>query len=358
MLNRTRVAIVGLGGAAERILLPGLTTLAEVDMVAGCDSAPSARERGAKRWNIPRTYNDAGHMFDRERPEVAVIATPPLTHPELCLLALEHGCHVFCEKPFMPSLETADQVIDAAKKKGRIVAVNNQYYQMPIFRAASQLLQRGEAGRLYFIDVWQRMYLPPEQEGGWKAELQQRRVLYEFGTHALDLICQFFGSYPISVSTRVPRVARAPGGDVLVIMRLDFPQERVANIVLNRVSRAPMRYLDMRLECEEASLRVSLGGVACLELGWNAAAHRPGMRFSLTRGGEARVERDGRSRLLARQPLTAYHEAAAAHFSQFLSAIRDGREPALSAVHARDVLKVVFAGYQSASEDGALVKLK
>ena len=70
------------------------------------------------------------------------------------------------------------------------------------------------------------------------------------------------------------------------------------------------------------------------------------------------MERDGKSKTLVRQPLSALYHASAAHFSQFLSAIDTGAEPAISAIHAREVLRIVFAGYKSASEGGALVELR
>jgi predicted dehydrogenase len=296
-------------------------------------------------------------MLEKEHPEVALIATPPLTHGELCLLALRHGCHVFCEKPFMPSVEEADKVIALAQENHRVVAVNNQYYQMPIYRTVRQLLESGRAGRLYHIDVWQHLYQLPVDEGGWKAALQPQRVLYEFGTHVLDLLCQFFDGYPVAISARIPRVREDVDADVLVVMRLDFTEERVANMVINRVSHAPKKYIEMRMDCTEASLRTSLGGVARLDLGWNSALKRPRIRFTLTTGGELRWERDGKSRQLAHQSQSALYGAAAAHFSQFLSAIEKSGEPAISAAHAREVLRVVFAGYHSASQVGELVKL-
>jgi predicted dehydrogenase len=352
-----QVGFAGLGGAAERILLPGLAGLGDVRVVAGCDIDAGARHRAARRWKIPRVYPDASAMLNNERMDIVVVATPPLHHCEPCLLALDHGCHVFCEKPFMPSLEEADRVIAAARSAGRLVAVNNQYYQMPIYQAVARLLKGGAPGRLYHIHAWQHVYLLPDSEGGWKAALQPRRVLYEFGTHALDLICQFFGGYPEAVSTRIPRVLPTVDADVFVTMRLDFSEERVATVVLNRISRAPKKYIEMQLDCEDACVHASLGGVAYFGLEWNSELRRPGLRFGLATGGEAYWRHGGRVRTLSRQSHRAFHDAAAAHFSEFLVATRSGGEPPVSARHAREVLKIVLAAYESASRGGQLVPL-
>ena len=109
-----RVAMIGLGHSARHILLPALKTLGNIEIVAGCDPDAETRIGTSRKWNIPRIYTTAGEMLDTEHPDVAVIATPPLTHSGLCVLALEHGCHVFCEKPFTPSVEDAGEVINAA----------------------------------------------------------------------------------------------------------------------------------------------------------------------------------------------------------------------------------------------------
>lgn len=333
-----------------------MSRLTGLRLVAGCDVAPDARERAA-RWGIARVYTEPGAMLEAERPEITIVATPPLTHADLAVLALNAGSHVFCEKPFAPSVDAADRVLEAARSPGRLVAVNNQYYQMPIFRTVQTLLSSGRSGRLYHIDVWQHMHLLPDAEGGWKAALQPRRVLYEFGTHALDLICQFMGAYPTAVSAKIPRVREEVDADVLVLLRLDFPGERTATVVLNRVSHAPKKYLEMRLNCDEAAIRTSLGGVARLALGWNSVARRPRLRFDLASGGAAWWERDGRVRTLARQPYSAFHTACADHFAAFLAAIRTGEAPPVSGAHAREVLRVVFTAYESASREGELVRI-
>ncbi len=355
--GRASVAVIGLGEAGQGILLPALTSLPQVNVVSACDPDRSTREHAAEVWRIPRVYADPAEMLAVEQPEIAAVATPPLTHAEMCLQAIANNCHVFCEKPFTASIEEADQVIAAAQAKNRVVAINNQYYQMPIYRTVKECLKAGQAGRLYHINVWQQMHLLPEAEGGWKASLKSRRVLYEFGTHVIDLLCYFFDAYPVSVSARIPQIRPGMEGDVLITMRLDFPEDRVANIVINRMSHAPTRYLEMRLDCEESSFRISYGGIARFELGWDGKANRPRFRVSLTKGGEARREREGRSELLVKQPANARWQASKAHLTQFLSVLDKGVPPSISAIHAREVLRAVFAGYRSASEAGALVKL-
>lgn len=356
-INETplKTVLIGLGAGPERILLPGLTSLPEVNLVAACDLNAEARDRVARNWRIPRTYGDPSEMMVAEKPDLVVLGTPPKTHHKLSLLALDHGAHLLCEKPFMTSLAEADEVLAKASQCHKLVGVNSQYYQMPIYRRLQTALDRDEAGPLYQIDAWQHMYLLPNEEGGWKADLMPRRVLLEFGTHAIDLICRFFGGYPEAVSARIARARQDIDADVCINVRLDFPGDRVANIVFNRMSHSPMRYFEMRLNCEKAALRASLGGLARVELGWNSQTRHPKVRWSLTKGGEARLEHGGGSKLLVKQPDAAFGLAAARHIASFAQSIRQGSQMDIHMENSRKILQILLASYESAENRGRLI---
>lgn len=352
-----RAAVVGLGAGAQRIMLPAVAGAAGVQIVAACDLDAGHRQRAAAAWPLGKQYADPLVMVESERPDIVAIATPPLTHFELAQMALEHGCHVYCEKPFVANLQQADELIAGAQGRGLLIDVNSQYYQMPIYRRSQELIEAGSVGRPFHIQAWQHMHLLPHEEGGWKAALQPRRVLFEFGTHIIDLFCRFFDAYPEAVTARIAKVRGDVNADVCIDVRLDFPGERVATIALNRMSYAPLRYFEMRLDCEKAALRTSLGGVAQFELGWNSERRRPRWRFGFSRGGELRLERDGSSRRLATQGASAVGDAAGAHFARFAEAVRQGDPSLTSTAHMRRVLAVMLAAYASAEDHGQLVCL-
>jgi predicted dehydrogenase len=352
-----RAVVIGLGEGAAQIMLPAITAQPNVQLIAACDLDEHTRQRAATRWQIPQVYADPLAMLEAEKPDITAIATPPLTHYDLSLLALQHKSHLYCEKPFMPSLQEADHVIEIAQQQNRCVGVNSQYYQMPIYQKTQQILDTGEIGQVYHIDAWQHMYLLPHEEGGWKAALQPRRVLFEFGTHVIDLICRFFNGYPQAVTAKIAQVRADVNADVCINLRLDFSGGRMANIMFNRMSYAPIRYFEMRLNCEKAAIRTSLGGVAKLDLGWNSEQKKPRMRLSLTKGGEVRVEKDGTSQWLLNQPNTAVGDSAIAQFATFVTALEQGQNAVSYMSHARTVLKVLLAGYESAEQGGELIKL-
>lgn len=343
-----RVAVVGLGGVAERIHLPALKAVAGVEIAGACEPDAARREAIGRTFGIANLYPDVESLLQAARADVVVIGSPPDAHYQQCLLALKHGAHVFCEKPFVERPEEADDIIAAADAAGRLVSVNNQYRFMPIYRKTQERITSGEFGAPFLISGWQQMFHPPSFEKNWRAHLV-KSTLFEFGTHALDLICFYFDALPESIATEITYPRAEIAADVVVLCMLKFPGQRAASLVLNRVSHAPERYFEMRIDCREASVRVSLGGVARFGWNWSKPLGRPITRFSFVKGGESRIERGGRSEVLVADKEMAFARATAAKFADFTTRVQSGTRDNAEARHARALIRLVEAGYESAA---------
>ncbi len=341
------LAVIGLGNVAERIHLPAIARIPGIHVASACEVDAERRSRVGAAFGIANLYPTATELFARERPDLVVVGTPPDCHLEHCLLALQHGAHVFCEKPFVEAVAQADQIVEAAARADRLVAVNNQYRFMAMYRESRRRVAEGEFGQPFLIQAWEQMYHPPSKEKNWRAALVQS-TLFEFGTHALDLICFFFDALPDAITVLTPHPRPDIAADVVVTVMLRFPGERAATMVLNRISHAPERYFEMRVDCERASLRLSLGGVARATLDWSKALGRPTGRVSFVKGGEARVEAGGRSRVIATEPQMAFASATGRNFRQFLEQVQAGSRDQAALLHARELIRLVEAGYESA----------
>ncbi len=342
-----RVAIFGLGGVAEQIHLPACALLPGVEVVAACEPNAERKQLVGQQFGIRALYADPETLIKIEKPDIVIICTPPDLHRDLCLLALGHGAHVFCEKPFVTSVAEADEVIEDAERRRLTVVVNNEYRFMRIYRLTQERIASGEYGRPFLIQCWQQMFHPPSKESNWRAKLVQS-TLYEFGTHALDLICFLFGSLPLSITAHTPRPRPDIETDVIVQATLRFPGDRLATLMFNRVSHALERYLEMQVDCEKASIRISFGGVARASLDWSRVLGRPIARFSLVRGGEARVETGGRSRTIVKERTDGRTSATTQILQGLINTIKNGLVSNDHARHARELIRIVCAGYESA----------
>jgi len=103
-------------------------------------------------------------------------------------------------------------------------------------------------------------------EAGWCGK-ETRRTCQEFGIHALDLCRFFFDEDPVSVYARMPKGRNLNGPDYLILICLVYSGDRVAHLCLDRLSRGPRRYLDMRLDGSNGCVETSIGGNTALTAG-------------------------------------------------------------------------------------------
>ena len=187
-----RLAVAGLGAVTRNIHLPAYAKLSgKVSLVGGCDIQAEARARFAKQQPTTPLFGDLQEMLRVMQPDIVAICTPPFLHHRQCLMALERGCHVFCEKPMVQTLEEADEVIAAAVDSARRVVVNSQFPYMRIHSVAKERIGRPDFGRLLFVHASQTFHPTEATEGAWRGKMQ-RRLGFEFGVHVFELIRFFF----------------------------------------------------------------------------------------------------------------------------------------------------------------------
>lgn len=81
--------------------------------------------------------------------DVVVVLTPPSSHAVLCLLALDHGKHVVCEKPVAMSRLEAEQVAALARERGLLYLAAPFVQLAPTFRALWTQVRRGAIGAVH-----------------------------------------------------------------------------------------------------------------------------------------------------------------------------------------------------------------
>jgi predicted dehydrogenase len=97
----------------------------EVVGLVGTD--PERTEKRAGQAGVPNAFTDLDEAIERTGAKLVAIATPPNTHAELTLKAIERGCHVLCEKPFAFDTQQAEKMLDAAEKAGIVHMVAHEF---------------------------------------------------------------------------------------------------------------------------------------------------------------------------------------------------------------------------------------
>ena len=135
-----RVALAGAGTMARHHAAAITTSRIPARVVAVADPSPEGREGIRKIVPDAREFASLEAALRETDPDVVHVCTPPATHTDLAVLAIEAGCHVYVEKPFANDEMQARRILDAATKRGLSVCPGHQLLFERPAREAWELL--------------------------------------------------------------------------------------------------------------------------------------------------------------------------------------------------------------------------
>jgi predicted dehydrogenase len=132
-----RLGIIGLGVMGIDHVKNALNLTGVVELVAGADPVPAARE--ATEALGVATVATVDELFDRGV-EAVIVASPHPQHEAATVAAAERHIHVLCEKPIAATVGAADRMVEACRKHNVILAMDFQQRTTPIYRTLHRLL--------------------------------------------------------------------------------------------------------------------------------------------------------------------------------------------------------------------------
>jgi predicted dehydrogenase len=141
---------------------------------------------------IPRVYNSLDEMLADPAIDVVHLATPNHLHHPHAKAALLAGKHVVCEKPLaMTSTESAE-LLQLAREKKLVHAVNFNIRMYPLVHQARSMVQNGELGDLFILQgSYLQDWLLLPTDWNWRLEPGLGGILRavgDIGSHWLDLL--------------------------------------------------------------------------------------------------------------------------------------------------------------------------
>ncbi len=168
-------------------------------LVAVADRDAAAAQRLAAIHEA-EVHNDWSALVDRPDVEVVLVCTPPDSHAEIAVAALECGRHVLVEKPLARSAAEAEPIVAAAQAafaRGFVCAVGFNYRHHPAIQQVRRWVSEGAIGELMFA----RMRHGIAGRQGYAADWRTSVVtsgggeLLDQGVHLIDLARWFFGDF-------------------------------------------------------------------------------------------------------------------------------------------------------------------
>ena len=151
-----KVGIFGCGGFAP-VHIAHIRRLG-ANIVGVCDPNEERGHSLAQRYGIPHVFRDGEQLLGEMRPDVVHIVTPPDTHKEVSIQAMEAGCHVLVEKPMALCVKEADEMIAAARYYQTTLCVCHNALFSPAMMEAKALVAQGAIGQVVSVDSYSRTF--------------------------------------------------------------------------------------------------------------------------------------------------------------------------------------------------------
>jgi predicted dehydrogenase len=151
--ERIGYAVVGLGGIAERAILPAFRHSRKSRLVALVSRDASRARCLAAKFRAPRAYGYDEYDRCLSDPDVQAvfIASVNAAHAEQAIRAAQAGKHVLCEKPMATSVDDCRRMIEACRRNQvRLMIAYRKYFE-PASRALKRLVAAGRLGRIKIL---------------------------------------------------------------------------------------------------------------------------------------------------------------------------------------------------------------
>ncbi len=151
MTEKTKVAIIGLGGIVQLVHLPNLLKMNNVIVTAVAEINKNRLNTIADKFSIEERYSDYKELLAKSDADAVIIATPTHLHKETAIASLKAKKDVLVEKPLARTFAEAKPIIDMAKKSKNKIMVGMNLRYRPDAMILRSLISAGELGEPFYI---------------------------------------------------------------------------------------------------------------------------------------------------------------------------------------------------------------
>ncbi|MCF8159112.1 MAG: Gfo/Idh/MocA family oxidoreductase [Polaromonas sp.] len=337
--GRLRLAVIGagMGSGPHFKSLHDLAAEAEVVWVHARDAARLAAAQLSHGATQTTRLED---ILEDASVRAVLVLTPPNTHLALVQQLARAGKHVLVEKPLEIDLARAQSLVQVCESQGVMLAVMLQHRLRQAATSLRALLNAGELGQLVSASASVRWWRPQsyyDAPGRGTLARDGGGVLMTQAIHTLDLLLSYTGLPARVMGLASTSPVHTLEGEDCACALLHYADGAMATV---QATTAAYPGFPERLE-----LNGTLGS-ASLEAGVLQVAFMNGQTLSV--GG---LQDSGGGA----DPMAFDHAAHRAVLKDFIDAIRQGREPAVtgrSALAAQQVIEAIIASSRAGTPVG------
>ena len=188
-----------------------------------CDPDPAILKTVKASYPGVRTAKAFDRVLEDKGLKAVVIAAPAEQHHALAKRALVSGKDVFVEKPLALRVEDAQELVELAARRKRVLMVGHILEYHPAIRKLKDLVDSGELGDLHYL-YSNRLNLGKVR--------QEENILWSFAPHDISVILLLLGALPEWASTAGQHYLQHQVADVTMTC-LAFPGKARAHIFVS-----------------------------------------------------------------------------------------------------------------------------
>lgn len=312
------------------------------ELVAVCDVDEAKAKAFAEKFGGAAIYTDYIEMLEKAGIEAVSICTPSGMHWEMTIAAAERGVHVLCEKPMAITLPQMDAMVAAVEKSGIKAGMVFQRRTNPLSQRVRQAVQAGELGQMVLGDAYLKYYRSPSyyKSADWRATwaLDGGGSLMNQGVHGVDLLLWIMGSPVKTVFAKAEAKVRDIEVEDTAVAIVTF-ENGAYGVIEGTTSCNPG-------EITTFALHGDLGTVIFGDKGlqkWAVSSSRD----EVAKPVDVQVE-DQALLGSSADPTKVAVQGHRFHVDDLARAIREDRDPFVTAREARSAVELVLAIYESA----------
>lgn len=212
--GRLGIGMIGAGSFARGVLLPRFAAARDMDLVGLATATGLTARATGQKFGFGYCTTDSSRLLADSSIRAVVITTRHDTHARFVCDALAAGKDVFVEKPLALNEEELEQVVEAYRESGRLLAVGfNRRFSSLAVQLKEAFTNRGPLAIQYRVNAGQ---IPG---GHWIHDVQQGggRIVGEV-CHFVDFVSFLTNSAPVEVFASTIRGSAATQQDTLSIV--------------------------------------------------------------------------------------------------------------------------------------------
>jgi predicted dehydrogenase len=258
--STVRLGLIGGGGRGKYVT--GFMQDGKNALVTAVADPWDERTAEIKAWTGGKAqiFRDFRKLLETDV-DAVVVATPDHWHAYAAVAAAKADKHVFVEKPLSYTIAEGRAIAKAAANTRKLMTTGTQQRSADHFKEVSDIIQRGELGKVAFVRVWNFTNMGPEGIGKQPDEAAPSNVdwdLYcgpaplrpfnrlrlgptfrwftdyangtitDFGTHRFDTVHQIMGidkrekPGPLKISAMGQRYALADAGEMPDLLQVQY----------------------------------------------------------------------------------------------------------------------------------------